>query len=54
MATDNGNDWTAWQPFTPAMQFTLRAGIGFRGVYVQVRDAARNESAMVYRTTRVL
>jgi hypothetical protein len=53
MATDAGNDWTAWLPYSPTMAFTLRAGTGFRGVYVQVRDAARNESAMAYRMTRV-
>jgi hypothetical protein len=53
LATDDGN-WGAWQAFTPTVRFTLRAGIGFRGVYVQLRDAAGNESASLYRTTRVL
>jgi hypothetical protein len=53
LATDDGN-WGAWQAFTPTVRFTLRAGIGFRGVYVQLRDAAGNESVALYRTTRVL
>ena len=54
MATENGDDWTAWQPFTPTMRFTLRPGLGLRGVYVQTRDAAGNESNIVYRLTRVV
>jgi sugar lactone lactonase YvrE len=54
MATDDGDDWTGWQPYAATMRFTLRAGIGYRGVYVQLRDAAGNEGTILYRTTRVL
>lgn len=53
LATDDGN-WGAWQAHAPTVRFTLRAGIGYRGVYVQLRDAAGNESVALYRTTRVL
>ncbi|MCW2923914.1 MAG: putative repeat protein [Thermoleophilia bacterium] len=53
MATDNGDDWTTWQPYAATMRFSLRAGTGPRGVYVQVRDAAGNESAIAYHTTNV-
>jgi hypothetical protein len=52
LATDDGN-WGAWQPFQATARFNLRAGIGFRGVYVQVRDAAGHESGSLYRTIRV-
>ena len=50
---DDWGVWGAWQAYTPTVRFTLRAGLGYRGVYVQVRDAAGNESVALYRTTRV-
>lgn len=50
LATEDGN-WKAWQAFTPTVRFTLTAGLGLRGVYVQVRDAAGRESNIVYRLT---
>jgi sugar lactone lactonase YvrE len=53
LATEDGN-WGAWQAFASPARFTLTAGLGFRGVYVQVRDAAGRESNIVYRTTRLL
>ncbi len=52
LATDDGY-WQAWQPFAQQLRFTLRAGIGYRGVYVQVRDAAGNESGALYRRVTV-
>ena len=51
---DNGDDWTAWKAYAPTMQFTLREGLGYRGVYVHARDAAGNESNMFYRRTTVI
>lgn len=53
LATDDGN-WGAWQAHAPTVRFNLRAGIGYRGVYVQLRDAAGNESGSLYRMTHVL
>ena len=50
LATETGN-WGAWQAFAPRVRFTLTAGPGARGVFVQVRDAQRVESASLYRTT---
>jgi sugar lactone lactonase YvrE len=42
--------WSAWQPFASSVQQTLTAGYGIRGVTVQVRDAAGNESNTIYHT----
>jgi hypothetical protein len=49
-ATEDGN-WGAWQQFSAAPTFTLKAGAGAHGVFVQVRDAKGNESNSLYRTT---
>lgn len=49
-ANENGV-WTAWQPFAAQKQWTLSAGAGFKGVFAQVRDAARNESKSIYTRT---
>lgn len=50
-ATEDGN-FGAWEPYSAQMPFTLSAGAGIKGVYVQVRDAAWNISASQYRTLR--
>lgn len=53
LATESGV-WAEWQPFAATTTFTLTAGVGTRGVFVQVRDAKRQESATLYRTTKLL
>lgn len=50
-ATEDGN-WSDWQPYSVQMPFTLSDGYGYKGIYVQVRDAAWNISASQYRTLR--
>ncbi|MCW2956697.1 MAG: hypothetical protein JWO69_1566 [Thermoleophilia bacterium] len=50
-ANEDGN-WGAWTAFTPTMQHTLTAKFSIKGVYVQVRDAAGNESGATYKTLR--
>lgn len=50
-ANEDGN-WTAWRAFAANMQHELTAGYAVKGVTVQVRDAAGNESPTVFRTTR--
>ena len=52
LATDDGN-WLPWQAYSPTVRFTLRGGIGYRGAYVQVRDAAGRESGILYRRITV-
>ncbi|MCW2928423.1 MAG: pknD 3 [Thermoleophilia bacterium] len=42
---DDYGDFGAWIPYNANQPFRLRAGTGTRGVYVQVKDAAGNESA---------
>jgi hypothetical protein len=46
-ANEDGT-WGPWQAFAPAMNHQLSAGTGYKGVYVQVRDAARNESLVTF------
>ena len=41
-----------WQPYQPAVTQQLSAGYSVKGVFVQVRDMAGNESNTVYRTIR--
>jgi hypothetical protein len=53
-ASENGDDWTAWRDFATPAQVQLNAGQGYRGVNVQVRDAAGNESGVLYATTQVI
>ncbi|MCW2974027.1 MAG: hypothetical protein JWN72_2300 [Thermoleophilia bacterium] len=50
LATEEG-DWGGWTKFDAAASFTLTAGNGARGVFVQVRDAEHLESRSLYRTT---
>lgn len=50
LATEAGV-WGAWQPYETRVMFTLTAGTGKRGVYVQVRDAAGQLSNILYRIT---
>jgi hypothetical protein len=53
MATEQGDDWTQWRPYQSSFPFTLRPGLGYHGVFVEVRDAAGNESQPVYAITNV-
>ena len=53
LANEDGN-WGAWKVFSPTMQHLLSSGIGKKGVFVQVRDAANNESGTVFTKTRVI
>ncbi len=46
-ANEDGN-WGPWQAYGPALTHQLSAGTGYKGVYVQVRDAAHNESAVAF------
>lgn len=43
-------EWGAWRPWRPELEVTLSDGPGVKGVAVQVRDAAGNESESIYRT----
>jgi hypothetical protein len=49
LADENGM-FGPWVPFTPELEVTLSDGPGVKGIYVQVRDAAGNESESVYHT----
>ncbi len=49
LANEDGN-WGAWTDFSPTIQHQLSPGYSIKGVYVQVRDAAGNESRVIYRT----
>ncbi|MCZ4496250.1 MAG: hypothetical protein JWM25_833 [Thermoleophilia bacterium] len=51
VANEDGN-WGAWKAFTPNLAHTLSGGHSVKGVYVQVRDAAGNESGAIYKTLR--
>lgn len=53
LANEDGT-WGPWIAYEPERLHTLTAGSGFRGVFVQVRDAAGHESNVVYRTTQVV
>jgi hypothetical protein len=46
--SDNGSDWSAWQPYADTLPWTLHA-LDRRShtVYIQARDVAGNESAVV-------
>jgi hypothetical protein len=48
-ANEDGN-WGPWTAFGANATHQLSAGYSTKGVYVQVRDAAGNESGTVYRT----
>lgn len=43
-------EWGPWRPWRPQLEVTLSNGAGVKGVAVQVRDAAGNESESIYRT----
>jgi outer membrane biosynthesis protein TonB len=47
-ANEDGN-WGAWRAFAPTMQHQLSAKASKKGVYAQVRDAAGNESGILFR-----
>jgi sugar lactone lactonase YvrE len=51
LANEDGN-WGPWVAFDANATHTLSAGYSIKGVYVQVRDAAGNESGTLYRTLR--
>lgn len=51
LANEDGT-WSEWAPFQADVQWRLTAGYGVKGVYVQVRDMAGNESLHRYRTLR--
>ena len=46
-ANEDGN-WAAWQPYATQKPWTLSPNAGSKGVFAQVRDAARNESKSIY------
>jgi DNA-binding beta-propeller fold protein YncE len=49
IADENGT-WGDWIPFEPELDVTLSDEPGVKGIYVQVRDGAGNESESIYRT----
>ena len=51
LANEDGN-WGTWTTFNANATHQLSAGYSIKGVYVQVRDAAGNESSVIYRTLR--
>lgn len=53
LATETGI-WGPWQPFAATTTFALTAGLGPRGVSVQVRDAKLQESGTLYRATKLV
>lgn len=52
LANEDGT-WGSWRTYSPSISHTLTGGKGYRGVYVQVRDAAKNESMILYRRVTV-
>jgi hypothetical protein len=50
LANENGA-WAAWRTFAPSVEWTLTQPAMTKGVFVQVRDAAGNESKALFRTT---
>ncbi len=46
--------WGPWRAFLTPLPHTLSAGLGIKGVFVQVADAGGRTSATLYRTTRVV
>ena len=46
-ANENGV-WAAWQPYATQKTWTLSPNAGAKGVFAQVRDAAKNESNSIY------
>ena len=40
--------WAAWQPYATQKTWTLSPNAGSKGVFAQVRDAAKNESNSIY------
>jgi len=46
-ASEFGDDWTAWGAFQSPLTVQLTAGLGPKRVYVQVRDAAGKDSAVL-------
>ena len=42
--------WGPWKPYSKDLEVTLSDGVGVKGIAVQVRDAAGNESDSVYHT----
>ena len=50
LANENGV-WAGWRDFTPTVAWTLTQPAMTKGVFVQVRDAAGNESKVLFRTT---
>ena len=51
-ANEDGN-WAGWQTYTPNMAWTLSAGYTLKLVFIQVRDAAGNESTVLQRTSQL-
>jgi len=53
-ATEDGN-WQEWRtPYAARTTFDLSAGLGIKGVFVQVRDTAGQTSNTMYRTLTVV
>ena len=45
--SNNGTNWSGWEPYAASKAWTLRRGVGTRTVYAQYKDRAGNESAVV-------
>ncbi|MBC7644748.1 MAG: NHL repeat-containing protein [Thermoleophilia bacterium] len=51
-ANEDGN-WAGWQTYTPNMAWTLSAGYTLKLVFIQVRDAAGNESTVLQKRSQL-
>lgn len=47
LANEDGT-WGAWRTYSPCVNWTMAPKLGIRGVFVQVRDGARNESRILF------
>ena len=50
LANEDGT-WKAWQPYAANVTWTLTGGASVKGVFVQVKDTAGQESNVMFRTT---
>jgi hypothetical protein len=48
--SDDNTTWTEWESFGETREYTLHVGDGAKTVYVQLKDAADNESAAISAT----
>ncbi|MDF2959460.1 MAG: tandem-95 repeat protein [Paenibacillus sp.] len=45
--SNDESDWSTWEPYKPARDWTLDSGSGIKTVYAQFRDSLNNQSSTV-------